>query len=910
MPYPDTLSPPASQAEQEILDLDLRVQQVVRVDALEALRLADTAVRLSSGGSSRYAGVARRARARALRLLGRYAESSACFAGAAREFGQAQDELEQARTLVGQVDVLRYLGDCDQALETAERARRVLHRCGDLEAISKLEMNVGNVFFHLDQFENALGSYRRARRTFARLQNDAQLAAVDANIGNVLAQLGNFDQALRYLRKARKRYMQLDHPLLVATVDLNLGHVWSCRGQHLRALDHLFGARRVFRVRDMQADVATTDLDISQSYLALGMRPEALSAAEEVIRIAVVQGLVREHGQALVTKAEAIEALDPEKAREALLQARRIFEEEGNTVRCALTDLRLSRLVSDPGEAVELARRAVNVLLQLHLGRWAVEGWLVAAQAVERLGDRREAEILYRRSIAAAESLGVQELRFLGLRWLARLTKSLPFYREAAGSFESIRPALGAEILKAGISAMASDMFREMACLLVEEAGDTADVFGILETARARELADQVALRSRSPVTKPAYDRASNAREMQDLRDQVVALHHRLRDAELASDPVQVGRIEQQTYVAERLLTERLREAEVFGAARGYTAEAAPVTLGQVQRALADDQLLIEYAVAGNQVLALAARKDRAEIHAELVGVREVADLTNKLHFQLNRCARCGEQWVAQQGKPFVRTAIGYLQRLYARLLAPIDLTNVREIVVVPDGPLHGIPFHALHDGSGYVLDRYACSISPSATIALGRPDLSYPSGSPLVMGASDRLAPHVATEAVDVANTLGVRPYVGRRATRSVFLRRAPDASVLHLAAHASIRHDNPQFSALHLADGPLAMHEVSSLHLQARLAVLSACATGIGAERRSGEIMSLARAFLASGVRELVVSLWPASDRVTAATMGYLYRELRSKRPGRALRSAQLAMKKDWPHPYYWASFAHVGC
>ena len=89
----------------------------------------------------------------------------------------------------------------------------------------------------------------------------------------------------------------------------------------------------------------------------------------------------------------------------------------------------------------------------------------------------------------------------------------------------------------------------------------------------------------------------------------------------------------------------------------------------------------------------------------------------------------------------------------------------------------------------------------------------------------------------------------------------------------------------------------------------MLSACTTGVGAERPSDEIVSLARGFLAAGARRLAVSLWPVSDQVTARIMSNFYSRLTHAVPMAAMRETQRDARECNPHPYYWASFAIVG-
>jgi CHAT domain-containing protein len=72
----------------------------------------------------------------------------------------------------------------------------------------------------------------------------------------------------------------------------------------------------------------------------------------------------------------------------------------------------------------------------------------------------------------------------------------------------------------------------------------------------------------------------------------------------------------------------------------------------------------------------------------------------------------------------------------------------------------------------------------------------------------------------------------------------------------------------------------------------------------------IGITRAFLGIGASTLVVSLWLVQDEATASLMEKYYERLRDGAgPAEALRSAQLEIKAERPHPYYWAPFVLVG-
>jgi len=96
----------------------------------------------------------------------------------------------------------------------------------------------------------------------------------------------------------------------------------------------------------------------------------------------------------------------------------------------------------------------------------------------------------------------------------------------------------------------------------------------------------------------------------------------------------------------------------------------------------------------------------------------------------------------------------------------------------------------------------------------------------------------------------------------------------------------------------------------LGTELVVLSACDTGLGEIFVGESVFGLRRAFILSGAKTLVMSLWQVPDRETCTLMEDFYRNLLSGMDkAEALRQAQLKLKKEMPHPYYWGGFICQG-
>ena len=107
------------------------------------------------------------------------------------------------------------------------------------------------------------------------------------------------------------------------------------------------------------------------------------------------------------------------------------------------------------------------------------------------------------------------------------------------------------------------------------------------------------------------------------------------------------------------------------------------------------------------------------------------------------------------------------------------------------------------------------------------------------------------------------------------------------HLACHGSFRDDNPLFSALLLADGPLTVHDLESLGAGPRELVLSACDSGRSVVRAGDELMGLTSALLAIGAASIVASTVAVPDAPAQPLMVRAARAAARRRaPGRGAR------------------------
>jgi CHAT domain-containing protein len=244
------------------------------------------------------------------------------------------------------------------------------------------------------------------------------------------------------------------------------------------------------------------------------------------------------------------------------------------------------------------------------------------------------------------------------------------------------------------------------------------------------------------------------------------------------------------------------------------------------------------------------------------------------------------------------------------------------EATLIPAGHLALLPLHAawIEDSSKttqrrYALDELNITYAPSAH-ALWQASLGAerPAESLLVVDNPDGTLLAASDEVRTVLGLFKNATHVaGQEATIKAVTQEMQKADVLHFATHGRAGWQEENQARLKLADGYLTLPDIFELRLtQARIAVLSACETGVPGLKLIDEMIGLPAGMMQAGVPGVVGSLWSVSDMSTAVLMKRFYKfwQEEGKTPQEALRQAQIWLRdKLFRSPYHWAAFTYTG-
>jgi tetratricopeptide (TPR) repeat protein len=823
---------------------------------------------------------------------------------------------DSAQTQVAKLLALAMLGRYDEAIRTGQEALKIFVREGDELAAGKIEMNMSNIVSRQSLNLEAEKYCKSALRRFTKCGDNLWRILAENGLANIYAELNDFNKADRYYRMALEGARAGKMRVTEAEVEASIGNLAMVRGRYAEALNFLERSRQKYDDLAMPHQSAIADLEIADIYSELNLGDEAIEIYERVARSFMQLKLTAEEARARLNYGRAAtSAGDSSTANRELKKALKLFQMLKNNSGQTAVLLSLSQLAMDGNDNLDARSHLAQASAAMRKGenaRHAVQLTLLEGELLRRTGnDESAVKKLTDAHVSAKRHRQMNAMQF-ALNALGKIAvsrgenaKATSFFTSAIKVIENLRFPLASEEMSMAFFASKLEPYENLTQLLLDNNKISA-AFAVIESGRSRALLDAVPGRS---------DLSSNGskklqEEMRELRSELNSSYKRL-DRSAASE---TARLSTDIDRIEAKLTKTLRQIGNLAAARPgqHPRPNGAFSVRRLQQQLSGSTTIIEYVEFDGEISAFVVAHTKVKYVRHLTSSAEVGRTLEDLHFQFGSL-RYGNLQVGRFIDALKARADDCLQRLYDQLLRPIEkeITGSR-LIIVPVGVLNYVPFHALHNGREYALERFETSYSPSAGVwsALQERILRKIKNS-LLMGYADERIPLVEGEIREI-QTIVPHPttLVGGSATFSGFLENASKFDLIHLACHGKFRAENPMFSSLHLADGWITVRDICSQKLRAGLVTLSACETGLSKVFAGEEILGLARGFLTAGADTMVVSLWAVNDVAAGHLMSDFYKNLqRGESIQASLREAQMAFVERGEHPFYWSPFILIG-
>jgi CHAT domain-containing protein/tetratricopeptide (TPR) repeat protein len=738
------------------------------------------------------------------------------------------------------------------AIAQYDLALAALREDSEPQDLARALLNRGNLHMSCGRLRLARADLQRSADISGRHGLARILPIATHSLGYLDYLAGDIPAALRTYREVAGQYAAVK-PGILPVLALDRARALIAVGLFAEADEELAFAVDQFRRRRLQQDHAE----------ALLARAEAaLLAGDEVAAGRWASGARRQflrRGNRRWAASAALVALRARSLRAGSLPARSLPARSlgsgsaGGRLRLAAEasdlagTLRDLDLTDDSRQAGYLAVRAL-----LAAGQVEAADREAAGQRAPRRTDRLETHMLWR--LSRAEHAQAHGRPGEAFRQLAAGMATLRQRRSQLGSLDLQTGAAvhGREIARAGLGAAL-------------RGGSVATVYRWSELSRAQALLLPPAV----PPDEPAA--AAALEELRQVRDV-------LRGAELAGRPT--AELRRRAAALER----SLREHSWSAAGRG---DCEPLAALSRVRAELGDAAMVVYMRDGPRLhaLVITARRTRLVALADHAGAVETV---RRVRADLD--AQAGRRMPGRLAQSVAAATRRDAAALAAAVLDPVrPLLGDRDLVVVPTGELVAVPWAVVPGCAGRPV-----TVAPSATTWLaarrrpGRNPAGDEAGSVVLVSG-----PGLDGGEAEVRSIAELYPNAtvlcGPEATPAATAKSVEGAALAHVAAHGHHQQENPLFSSLDLAGGPLMGYDLHRLQRAPALVVLASCDLGLADVRPGDETVGMTAALLSAGTSTAIAAVARIADENARTLMARFHQALgRGRAPAAALADA----------------------
>lgn len=916
------------------------------------------------------------AKGNVLAYMCHYQNALQCLDAAGKEFLSLGDEVGWGRSRLRWIICATWLGRVEEALKVADSAREAFLRHNEYLWACRVDHNLALIYEQMGRYQDELDIYERVLNIYPTLDDQSRphikhaIALAEMNKGKCLYLLGRFEQAIFLLQQAQTNFTSLGQTGYVINIELMMADLDYIQGYYGFAL------RRYYQARDSSIQnnlddllrLAWTYLRMAMCLIKLGRAHEASHLAAKAVKMYRDFGASLEKGNALREYAMTLVASHrSEEARATLDEAWTLFHQGGFDQHASTIKLLQAELMLEMGKAAQAYAQASSIKesFDTHgVVSSSVRASLVQAAALIEIAQKdrvldekeqkaahlQEAELLCKQAASQARRYNLQEQTYKSQYLLGRialtqgnLTRAARHHGAAIAQIERILDALVYD-LSPSFLRTTWVVYEEMIALCLSQ-GKIEQAFSYLERARSMALRQYLDTERTSlskeeeqenDISLSLANRAAMLQIQYELKECQQEYHR--YSTQLAGIDIKLSPVVDQEAIQRELKRCEAKLSELFERLHLYESDpgvslsahkrgsrrAKAVDIAQLRQYLVPGQTLLVYFLSKGKLVTFAITAERVITRENSTGAAQLERLLPLLHAHLQPGGWPDPRQPPQQ---LIRRL---LNKLYDLLITPVAALlppALGCLTIVPYGPLHNLPFHALYDGSHFLIEDYQIHYLPASNMLLHlavrkdeKRSRSVQTGvadrKPLVFGYSrNGHLQRALDEAQSVAALLEGTCYLEAEATITRLIDQASSSPIIHIATHGDSRLDEPNFSYVRLADGQFNAIDAFSLSLQeCELVTLSGCETGLGLSGGGDEQLGLGRAFLAAGASSLVMSLWPVEDSATSELMQFFYeRLLAGDSKVQALQNAQCRLlhgtSPAHTHPYFWAAFHLVG-
>ena len=836
------------------------------------------------------------------------------------EYGKAREHHEKSLAIMKEVEdkngeancytnlgiVYQSLGEYEKAREHLQKSLAIMKEVGDKNGEANCYGNLGNVYQAVGEYEKAREHLQKSLVIMKEVGHKNGEASCYVNLGNVYESVGEYEKAREHHEKSLAIMKEVGDKNGEANCFGSLGNVYKSVGEYEKARKHHEKSLSIMKEVGDRRGEACSYVNLASLYSSVGEYEKDSDYLERSLAVSKKIGDRRTLAISYSHLGIKFYRLGKyNKANEYNKKALLIFRDIGNRESAAYVYMTQGAVEHAVGSLInakdyfekalaiskELGNRHLEAGACLSLGRF----FYIKAEYVR-------AEEYIKKGLTLSEEIGDIATQSHALQMMANLRiedgkiqEAISYFLSCIEKCEKMRDSLcDHDQFKISFSDCNTDSYRILSSLLCET-GNLDEALHVLELLRARALVDLMSARY-SVENKISL----NPRTWAGIKDSVAK--------------------------------------DCNGTCLYVSYCGCSINLWILKGSEVTDFRVIK----GKNVLAREGSTQHLEQFFDLrsfgflpEGLCEDGSL-HGFQPQSKSCEDdCHEGWrIGKESKANQGPKIN-LPVCYKLIIAPVRrFLEGPEIIIVPDRALYQIPFAALTDESGkYLSEIFRIRVIPSLTtlklikdsaidhhchtgaLVVGNPDV----GEVHFKGRLTNISrlPCAENEARMVGEKLGVEPLLGQQATKQAVLQAMNSVALIHVAAHGDAERGEialaPSFripngipqEGLYL----LTMSDISNIQLRAKLVVLSCCHSARGRTKAEGAV-GIARAFLGSGARSVLVALWALHDKATEQLMTHFYDHLvAGESAGKSLHEAMKWMRSEGYGVNEWAPFILIG-
>ena len=808
-----------------------------------------------------------------------------------------------------------YLGNLEVALDFHEKALEIRKRLGRRKDEGTSYNKIGGVYEARGDYKKALEYYEKSLELSVDIEDRVLEASNLYFIGKVSMILGQLQKAMEYLERALE--LKSDTGVEKAGNLTDLGNLYMYIGDYEKGNQYHQQAIKLCEELGDREIMGKCYQNASVLPSYLGENEKVKSYLEKAIDIHEKTGNKVDLAMAFTAISSTyISAGQHQKACECLQKALKVSEEIGH-IQIKISVLtgfaRLNFHLGKYEQAIEHAEDALKIAKEIGEKQMEVSCYVLLGSAYFTQGHNEKAIQYQSKALEWKKEIGMENQSQINLHYIlgqvyssqGNFSKACENLREGIKIHQRTRSSLKDETDKISLDGTNCPCYKSLSWLLLRERNLNQALF-TLELGRSRALVDLMSESygiKRSLVHKEVTPDALQNFFKEQRRNFLFIATFQM-NSDFALWFVDKGGSVKFKLVKIDLETELFK---VSSATKEPEMDASSSTLDDPH--CEDRSLALLYE---NDPFASQAQQSKPNKGSVQMQVKQIGS------------------------KPYI--SLSYMVKSYAAFIAPIfDLIDSPEIIISPEPDIFLIPFASLKDENGkYLSETVRVRLIPSLTTLKlihdsaasyhsqsGALIIGDPAVGPVEINGSVKTLdplPKAREEAQMVSRLVGVRCLIGEEATKEEVLKRIQEVSLVHIAAHGdettgeiALAPNRSVVGVPKIGDVLLTMNDIAQVGIRAKLVVLSCCHSARGKTLKAEGIVGIARAFLGSGARSVLMSLWAVDDGATKAFMNIFYKFLIREKLS-ASESLHQTMRKMRESALYserehWAPFVLLG-